>query len=85
MGTPVPPSSGANRIVNARALWAGGAATAVVAALVAVVGVLICEGVLDLDMAPPPLLPIGSRCTSSTPSLRPFWHSPQSASLISWH
>jgi hypothetical protein len=59
VGTPVPPSSGANRIVDVRALWAGGAASAVVAALVAVVGVLICEGVLDLDMAPPPLLPIG--------------------------
>ena len=40
-------------------LRAGGAASAVVAALVAVVGVLICEGVLNLEMAPPPLLPIG--------------------------
>ena len=59
MGTPAPPSSGPNRIVNVRALWAGGVASAVVAALVAVVGVLICEGVLDLDMVPPPLLPIG--------------------------
>lgn len=59
MGTPAPPSSGPSRIVNVRALWAGGAATAVVAALVAVVGVLICEGVLNLEMAPPPLLPIG--------------------------
>ena len=59
MGTPAPPSSGPSRIVNVRALWAGGAASAVVAALVAVVGVLICEGVLNLEMAPPPLLPIG--------------------------
>ena len=59
MGTPEPPSSGPNRIVNVRALWAGSVASAVVAALVAIVGVLICEGVLDLDMAPPPLLPIG--------------------------
>ena len=59
MGTPAPPPSGPSRIVNVRALWAGGAASAVVAALVAVVGVLICEGVLDLEMAPPPLLPIG--------------------------
>ena len=59
MGTPAPPSSGPSRIVNVRALWAGGAASAVVAALVAVVGVLICEGVLKLEMAPPPLLPIG--------------------------
>jgi uncharacterized protein DUF6069 len=45
--------------VNFRALWAGGAASAVVAALVAVVGVIICEDVLDLEMTPPPLLPIG--------------------------
>lgn len=58
MGMPAPPS-GPDRVVNVRALWAGGVATAVVAALVAVVGVLICEDVLDLDMAPPPLLPIG--------------------------
>jgi hypothetical protein len=40
-------------------LWAGGAATAVVAALVALVGVLIGDAVLDLDMVEPPLLPIG--------------------------
>jgi hypothetical protein len=46
MGTAVPPSSAPNRIVNVRALWAGSVASAVVAALVAVVGVLICEGVL---------------------------------------
>jgi hypothetical protein len=45
--------------VNVRALWAGGAASAVVAALVAVVGVIVCEDVLDLQMVPPPLLPIG--------------------------
>ncbi|OLT05143.1 hypothetical protein BJF90_19545 [Pseudonocardia sp. CNS-004] len=34
-------------------------ATAVVAALVALVGVLIGAGALDLDMAVPPLLPLG--------------------------
>jgi hypothetical protein len=45
--------------VDAGRLWAGGAATAVVAALVAVVGVLIGEGVLDVDMVEPPLLPVG--------------------------
>jgi hypothetical protein len=45
--------------VNVRALWAGGVASAVVAALVAVIGVIFCEDVLDLGMAPPPLLPIG--------------------------
>jgi hypothetical protein len=59
MGMPAPPSSGPNRIVNVRALWAGGAASAVVAALVAVVGVILCEDVLGLHMVPPPLLPIG--------------------------
>src|SRR5690242_5267260 len=59
MGMPAPPPSGPNRVVNFRALWAGGAASAVVAALVAVVGVIICEDVLDLEMTPPPLLPIG--------------------------
>jgi Family of unknown function (DUF6069) len=52
---------GTNRLsVDAGRLWAGGAATAVVAALVALVGVLVCDGVLNLDMVEPPLLPIGS-------------------------
>src|SRR5918993_260762 len=41
MGRAVPPSSAPNRIVNVRALWAGSVASAVVAALVAVVGVVI--------------------------------------------
>ncbi len=59
MGVPAAPSSGPDRIVNVRALWAGGAASAVVAALVAVVGVIICEDLLHLQMTPPPLLPIG--------------------------
>ena len=45
--------------VDAGRLWAGGAATAAVAALVALVGVLIGEGLLDLPMVEPPLLPIG--------------------------
>ena len=63
MGTPAPPSSGPNRTVNVRALWAGGAASALVAALVAVVGVIVCEDVLNLEMTPPPLLPIGSSLT----------------------
>lgn len=42
--------------VNARVLWAGGAATAVVAALVAVVGVVVARGILDI----PVLAPTGS-------------------------
>jgi hypothetical protein len=46
--------------VDAGRLWAGGAATAVVAGLVGLVGVLVAQELLDLDMADPPLLPIGS-------------------------
>jgi Family of unknown function (DUF6069) len=46
--------------VDAGRLWAGGAATAVVAGLVALVGVLIGGAVLDADMVAPPLLPIGN-------------------------
>jgi Family of unknown function (DUF6069) len=45
--------------VDAGRLWAGGAATAVVAALIALVGVLIGEGLFDLQMVEPPLLPVG--------------------------
>jgi hypothetical protein len=45
--------------VDAGRLWAGGAATAVVAALIALVGVLIVEGLFDVEMVHPPLLPIG--------------------------
>jgi uncharacterized membrane protein YGL010W len=45
--------------VDAGRLWAGGAATAVVAALVALVGVLVGDVLLDLGMVEPPLLPIG--------------------------
>jgi hypothetical protein len=57
MATAGPPAE--RRIVNVRALWAGGVASAVVAALVALVGVVVCEQVLDLEMVPPPLVPIG--------------------------
>ena len=45
--------------VDAGRLWAGGGATAVVAALVALIGVLIGNGVLNLSMVEPPLLPVG--------------------------
>jgi hypothetical protein len=54
-GTPPP----VRPTVDAGRLWAGGAATAVVAALVALVGVLIWDAVLDVEMVAPPLLPIG--------------------------
>jgi hypothetical protein len=40
-------------------LWAGGAATAVVAALIALAGVIVGEGLLDLVMVQPPLIPVG--------------------------
>jgi hypothetical protein len=39
--------------VDARRLWAGGLATAVVAALTAVVGILIARGVLDIPVLAP--------------------------------
>jgi hypothetical protein len=42
--------------IDAGRLWAGGAATAVVAGLVAVVGVVIAEGILDLKMVRPRFL-----------------------------
>jgi len=53
-------SNTANRpVVDTGRLWAGGAATAVVAALVALVGVLLGNGVLDVAMVQPPLIPVG--------------------------
>jgi hypothetical protein len=45
--------------IDAGRLWAGGAATALVAALVALVGVLVAEGPLDIVMVRPPLIPVG--------------------------
>jgi hypothetical protein len=47
------------RAVDAGPLWAGGVATAVVAGLVALVGVLVMEGMLDIAMVRPPLIPVG--------------------------
>lgn len=49
-------ANGPGAVVDATKLWAGGAATACVAALVAVVGVLICSGVLDVRLVRPALL-----------------------------
>ena len=40
-------------------MWAGGVATAVVAALIALVGVLVMQNLLDITMVRPPLIPIG--------------------------
>jgi Family of unknown function (DUF6069) len=45
--------SGASRAVDAGRLWTGGVATALVAALVALVGVLICRGLLDVPVLAP--------------------------------
>jgi len=47
----VPPD--APRTVNAGRLWTGGVATALVAALVALVGVLIARGLLDVPVLAP--------------------------------
>jgi hypothetical protein len=56
-------TSGGRPALDARRLWAGGVSTAVVAGLVALVGVLICQGALGVTMVPPPLLPIGDSLT----------------------
>jgi Family of unknown function (DUF6069) len=50
-------------VIDAGRLWGGGVATAVVAALVAAVGVLICRDLLDVKLVEPPLL----RITDSFP------------------
>lgn len=47
---------GARVTVDAARLWGGGLATALVAALVAVVGVLIAQGVFDVKLVRPALL-----------------------------
>jgi uncharacterized protein DUF6069 len=39
--------------LDATRLWSGGVATAVVAALIAVVGILLCRGVLDVPVLAP--------------------------------
>jgi hypothetical protein len=45
-------------VIDAGRLWGGGVATAVVAALVAAVGVLICRDLLDVKLVEPPMLRI---------------------------
>jgi len=54
-----PRAAGSGWTVDAARLWAGGAATAAVAALVAVVGVIVTENAFGVEMVHPPLLPIG--------------------------
>ena len=41
------------KVVDAGSLWAGGAAAALVAALVVAVGILLCRGVLDIPVLAP--------------------------------
>jgi hypothetical protein len=49
-------SSSKRVMIDAPRLWGGGLATAVVAALVASVGVLVCRDLLDVKLVEPPLL-----------------------------
>ena len=56
MTRPIMPDDGAPRtrtVVDARQLWAGGAATAVVAALVALVGVVLCRWLFNIALLSP--------------------------------
>ncbi|MGE5290941.1 MAG: DUF6069 family protein [Micromonosporaceae bacterium] len=50
---PGQPAAGRRRAVNAGRLWAGGVATAVVAALIAIVGILIARGIFDIAVLAP--------------------------------
>jgi hypothetical protein len=52
------PVPGKRVVIDAPRLWGGGLATAVVAALVAAVGVLVCRDLLDVKLVEPPLLKI---------------------------
>ncbi|GAB1642190.1 DUF6069 family protein [Krasilnikovia sp. MM14-A1259] len=53
--TPMYPSAGASShpVVNASRLWAGGTATAVVAALIAIVGILVGRGLFGVEILAP--------------------------------
>jgi Family of unknown function (DUF6069) len=55
MSSPIVPEDrpGTRLRVDARRLWAGGAATAVVAALTALVGVLVCRWLFDIPVLAP--------------------------------
>lgn len=50
------PIPGKRVAIDAPRLWGGGLATAVVAALAALVGVLVCRDLLDVKIVEPPLL-----------------------------
>jgi hypothetical protein len=49
----VQPTQGGANVVAAGRLWAGGAATAVVAALIALVGILVARSVFDVPILAP--------------------------------
>src|SRR5208283_1456344 len=56
MTRPIMPDDGAGRtrpVVDARQLWAGGVATAVVAALIALVGVVVCRWLFNVPLLAP--------------------------------
>jgi uncharacterized protein DUF6069 len=46
-------ASSSDRTVDARQLWSGGAATAVVAALIALVGILVCRWLFNIPLLAP--------------------------------
>ena len=53
MTRPIMPDDGGGRtrpVVDARQLWAGGVATAVVAALIALVGVVVCRWLFNIPL-----------------------------------
>jgi hypothetical protein len=52
-GQPSPPPESTRPNIDAAKLWSGGAATAVVTALIAVVGILIARGLLDIFILAP--------------------------------
>ena len=52
------PVSGKRVAIDAPRLWGGGVATAVVAALAAAVGVLVCRDLLHVKLVEPPLLSV---------------------------
>lgn len=52
------PATGKRVVIDAPRLWGGGLATALVAALVALVGVLVCRDLLHVKLVEPPLLRI---------------------------
>ncbi|SRR5271165_5609150 len=52
-GPPSERSSSPGRTVDARRLWSGGAATAIVAALIALAGILVCRWLLGIPVLAP--------------------------------